>query len=94
MADAEAERARQEIEEAGAGKNGDQLAAPATQLAETRRSEERESPRKPETQRQEMVRIIHLRADFHPSMLVQSPGRFRDEYLLREHKAGIRFLSM
>jgi len=79
VADAEAERARRDIEEAGglgekdgdtAGDDGDTAGGDE----EERRA--RVAKEAGDAAVQEMVRIIHLRADFHPSMLkVQSPKK-------------------
>ena len=79
VADAEAERARREIEEAGGlgEKNGDTAGDDGDTAGgdeEERRA--RVAKEAGDAAVQEMVRIIHLRADFHPSMLkVQSPKK-------------------
>ena len=79
VADAEAERARRGIEEAGGlGENDGDAACDDSDTAggddEERRA--RVAKEAGDNAVEEMVRIIHLRADFHPSMLkVLSPKK-------------------
>ena len=73
VADAEAERARRGIEEAGGLGENDGDAASGGDDEERRARVAKEAG---DNAVEEMVRIIHLRADFHPSMLkVLSPKK-------------------